>query len=220
MVLFLQLPAEIRLQIYRELLTNKVRPLPDRQHSNQWSLFRVDYYSNSCSHGFHASILRANKPTYNEALSTFYKSIIFTIVLTKDSWEVNAPYKLLPCKARLESNLSYIAPHLENAQLFINLISYLAGEPCRGWVRRQIKDICSVLSKAPALRTLMISWPNTVDRNPLRWLRNTSATAIVNGLPESEVARPLIRHLLEPMGLLPKSVSYQMCSSPVGRQTV
>lgn len=143
------------------------------------------------------------------------KNTIFTIVLTKDSWEVNAPYKLLPYKAQLESNLSPIALNLENAQLCINLFYYLAEEPCRGWVRRQINDICSVLSKASALRTLMISWPNTFNRNPPGWLRNALATGIVNGLPGLEVVRPLITHLLEPMGLLPKSVSYQMCSSPV-----
>lgn len=151
---FLELPLELRNEIYRKLKSKEPK-------YNPFEGLKIT----SAAYAFHSTILRANKQILIEAMRVFYG---------ENTWDVLVGYNFNYFRPDPGLDKLILSPHLTHMRKF-RLTYVLKGTlleeyPSFGLERYcyQIRinaiKICRVLLQVPGLHTVEVSWIDTVSK--------------------------------------------------------
>lgn len=183
---FLSLPPEIRFQIYRELRSLKS---PIIESSSKFPMgFSCPF--GYCSFGFHSRILETNRQISLEAKEVFYGENYWTFFASERNFFSAMLFQMAP--------MELILPYIRKAHIRFSMFQWLYWESCgrsisafADLIKKNVREICLVLLKAPALRTVKIIWTETSTIHLTCLPTPGTVPESVQGLM-CEVLRPLI----------------------------
>lgn len=184
---FLSLPPEIRFKIYREL------------RSFNSPLIKTPAFNGSivlgyCSFGFHSRILEINRQVSYEAKEVFYGENDWTFFASQRIHFLSVLFQMEP--------MALILPYIRKAHVRFGMFPWLFRGSCGDIgstdgdiIKTNVKEICLVLVRAPALRTVKIIWTETgrIMPSPIR----------------RDSVRNLISEILQPLIALPTTCELQ-----------
>ena len=170
---FLDLPIEIRLEVYRHLIKPETRYCPFDNVPVQFAGF-----------GFHPTILRTNKRINGEASVVFYGENTWHLIV---GYDFNL-FRVVPGPDNLQSSSFF--PRMRNFHLRFSLHGYVLDEYpsfslenyCAA-LRIHAANTCQVLAKAPHLRSVEISWVDSTDEGS--WEEKRGVLKPLEALPRS-----------------------------------
>jgi hypothetical protein len=208
---FLELPLELRNEIYRKLKSKepKYNPFKGLQIT-------------SAAYAFHPTILRANKQILTEATRVFYG---------ENLWDVLVGYNFKYFRRDPGLDKLILSPHLAHMRKF-RLTFVLKGTlleeyPSFGLerycyqIRTNAIKICRVLLQVPGLHTVEISWIDTVSHGswdekqkvlePLSLLKDVCVTRVGDVVGNSIRRQGLVDYLESLLGTY--SIKNEDCGS-------
>ncbi|MCJ1453364.1 hypothetical protein MMC28_003711 [Mycoblastus sanguinarius] len=199
MVSFLQLPAEVRLQIYRDSFTSA----PAKSTAINLSILKKQVHI--CQYGFPRALLLLNRKINDEAKSIFYSENIFKHVIFHDGYSHSNLFW------RYRNNLPSLPTYyfLRTFHICLDLPADLSGG-IASYMVGKLTDDCTILLRLPVLRLLQVSLNGSLAWYEWHDVYSAEPHLLPHRRSRLDSARGAYEHILTPLQLVQDTLSVEI----------